>query len=134
MPRAKAESKSAEKSADALCVVINPHARCIRLPGVEILKPGRNLRPRGPVESALKAPTVKALNISVEAPAEPEKQSEDKAIAIVLDTFDLGDLEAMRAKESRSAVLSAIDRQIKSIKVSPKDSGKDRGEDDLVID
>ena len=115
----------ARKSAKSdVCVVINPHARCIRLPGVEILKPGRNLRPRAAVEAAFQAPSVKPLNLSIEDPSSPEKQAEDKAIAIVLDTFDLHDLTEMRDKESRTAVLAAIDKQIASLKVTPKGDGE----------
>ena len=102
------------------CVVINTKPRAIQLAGVELLKPGRNIRPTAAVTEAMRNPHAKKLGLGIEEVGDPEKQSEQTAIANLRETYALDDLEALQRTEKRPNVLAAINAQIELL-TKPKE-------------
>lgn len=113
-----------------MVVVMNPNPRCVKVPGLGLLKPGRNPRKRAMTESdqvqaTMAQKAVKALGISILEQGKPEKMAVEKAKVVANETFDLDTLQEMLEKEERDDVKAEIQKQIDLILIKDPDATDD---------
>jgi hypothetical protein len=108
------------------CVVINKHARCFVLCGVDgPILPGRNTRNTEQVTKAMRNAAARRLGLIIEELGDPEKETQTQKIMNIGNTYDADVLKEIIDTEKDPAVVAAAEAMLKKICPPKEDLEKD---------
>jgi hypothetical protein len=111
----------------ATLTLYSPHKRPLHIPGLGMLIPGANSVGVAAWDAVKDRPTIRELGLRAERmPAQTAGRDEASACALASATLDVKRLEAMKAQETRPAVLAAIGAQTQKLYVPPKPTADTR--------